>query len=318
MRAMVIDEFGGPEKLHEADLPTPRPGPGEVLIKLVCTSVNPVEWKIREGKLHHAFPHHFPLIPGWDAAGVIAGLGQGAAGFQPGDQVYAYCRKPEIQWGCYAEFVTMAADAVAPMPSTLSFAEAATLPLTGLTAWQSLFDAARLMPGHKLLVHAGAGGVGGMAIQLAKNAGAQVATTARTVNHDYVRSLGADLAIDYTAEDLGQAIRTWAPDGLDIVFDTIGGDAQKAAYPLLRRGGTLVSIIETPRQDEADPYEVRTAYVFVSPNGGQLREMAKLAEEGKIRPPAIEEMPLEKAAEAQRLSQGHHVRGKIVLRIAEG
>ncbi|HYN39160.1 MAG TPA: NADP-dependent oxidoreductase, partial [Rhodospirillales bacterium] len=160
MRVMVIDGFGGAERLHPAELPAPVPAAGEVLIRIVCAGVNPVDWKIREGWLQSLFPHQFPLIPGWDAAGTIAAVGDGVEGFAIGDRVWAYCRKPEVQWGTYAEYVTMPADAVAPMPGSLDFEEAAAIPLVGLTSWQALFDAAGLAAGQSVLIHAGAGGIG--------------------------------------------------------------------------------------------------------------------------------------------------------------
>lgn len=316
MRAVVIDGFGGPEKLREMEMPTPWPGPDEVLIRLAATSVNPVDWKIREGLLVTLFPHHFPLIPGWDAAGTIEALGERVQGFAPGDKVFAYCRKPEVQWGTYAEYVTMRADAVAPMPASLSFVEAACLPLVGLTAWQALFEAASLKAGQTILIHAGAGGVGGLAIQLAKHAGARVLTTASAANHDYVRGLGADHVIDYAREDFVQATRAVAPEGVDVVFATVGGETLQQSYAALRHGGFMVSIVDAPVEAVSAKRKVLQAFVFVSPNGGQLRRIARLIEAGRVRPPAIEELTLGDAAEAQIRSKAGHVRGKIALRIA--
>ncbi len=315
MKAMVIDAFGGPERLRAAEVPTPEPGPGEVLIALGCTSVNPVDWKIREGMLADMFPHAFPLIPGWDAAGTVSVVGPGVSGFKPGDKVFAYCRKPEIRYGTYCEFVAVHESAVAPMPANLGFAEAATIPLTGLTAWQSLFDAAKLAAGEKILIHAGGGGVGSLAIQFAKHAGATVYTTARAANHPYLASLGADAAIDYTKENFVNALRSREPHGIDVVLDTIGGHVQQRSYKVLRKGGRLVSIVGIPDLDEARPYDVRTAFVFVSPNGVQLKRIAELVESGAVRPAYFEVMRLDEAARAQELSRTGHVRGKIVLRV---
>ena len=316
MRAVVIDAFGGPEVLREAELPTPVPGPDEVLIKLAATSVNPVDWKIREGMLAALFPHHFPLILGWDAAGTIAAVGERALGFAPGDKVFAYCRKPEVRWGTYAEYVTMAATAVAPMPAKLSFTEAACLPLVGLTAWQALFDAATLRRGQSVLIHAGAGGVGGLAIQFAKHAGATVLATASAANRDYVLGLGADHVIDYAREDFVKATRAVVPGGVDVVFATVGGETLRHSYAALRPGGFLVSIVDAPVEAAGTERKVLQAFVFVSPNGRQLREIAALVEAGRVRPPAIEELTLADAAEAQIRSKAGHVRGKLALRIA--
>src|SRR5512139_1006389 len=230
VRAMVIEAFGGPERLKAAEVPTPVAGDEEVLIALACTSVNPVDWKIGEGMLADMFPHSFPLIPGWDAAGTVSAVGRNADRFKTGDKVFAYCRKPQIQFGTYCEYVAVHESAVALMPGNLGFAEAATVPLTGLTAWQSLFDTAKLSGGEKILIHAGSGGVGSLAIQLAKHAGATVYTTARAVNHDYVRSLGADVAIDYAKENFVDVLRKREPGGIDVVYDTIGGHVQQRSY----------------------------------------------------------------------------------------
>ncbi len=315
MKAIVIEAFGGPERLKAADVPTPEPGPEDVLIEVACTSVNPVDWKIREGMLADMFPHAFPLIPGWDAAGTVSAVGRNVDRFQAGDKVFAYCRKPEIRFGTYCEYVTVHESAVAPMPGNIGFAEAATIPLVGLTAWQSLFDTAKLAAGEKVLVHAGAGGVGSLAIQLAKHAGATVYTTARAANHDYVASLGADAAIDYVKDNFVDVLRKREPLGIDVVFDTIGGNVQRRSYKVLKRGGRLVSIISIPDPDEARPYGVRTNFVFVSPDGKQLRRLADLIESGAVRPPVFEVMRLDEAAKAHELSRAGHVRGKIVLKI---
>jgi NADPH2:quinone reductase len=315
MKAMVIEDFGGPEQLKLADLPTPTPADDEVLIEVAYTSVNPVEWKIREGMLTDLFPHHFPLILGWDAAGTVSALGSNAAGFVIGEKVYAYCRKPEIRYGTYAEFVAVDHAAVAPMPANLSFAEAATIPLTGLTSWQALFDFAGLKAGQKVLIHAGAGAIGSLAIQFAKHAGASVITTASLGNHDYVKRLGADAAVDYASEDFAAAVTELEPDGIDVVYDAVGGETQRRSYEVLKPGGVMVSIVDAPDGELAERYGVKAGFVFVEPNGAQLREITGLIEAGKVKPAAIEEMNLEDAATAQERSKAGHVRGKIVLKI---
>lgn len=315
MRAMVIDGFGGADHLHPAELPEPAAAAGEVLIRILAAGVNPVDWKIREGYLAAMFPHRFPLIPGWDAAGTVAALGVDVADFAVGDRVWAYCRKPIVQGGTYAEFVVMTARDVAAMPVHLDFEHAAAMPLVGLTSWQALFDAAGLIAGQSVLIHAGAGGIGSIAVQLAKNAGARVVATAGPQNRTYVRDLGADHVVDYTAGDFVPAVRALFPEGVDVVFDTIGGETQTRSYQALRRNGCLISIVDEPRLEEADGFGVRAAFVFVSPNGNQLRKLAAMIDAGDIRPPAISVMPLSAAAEAQRLSQQGHVRGKIVLKV---
>jgi NADPH2:quinone reductase len=315
MRAMALEAYGGPEQLRLMDLPVPVPGDDEVLIELACASVNPVDWKIREGRLKDRMPNVFPIIPGWDAAGTVKAVGRNVSKFKGGERVYAYCRKPVIQWGTYAEYVTMDAVHVALMPKNLSFAQAAAIPLTGLTAWQSIFDAACLDRGQTVLIHAGAGGVGGMAIQLARHVGARVYATASRANHDYVRVLGADQVIDYTSEDFVTVLKQREPQGVDLVFDTVGAEVYRRSFAALKRGGYIVSLLEKPNAELDAQYGVRSGYVFVRPDGEQLTAIAYLIEEGAVRAPEIEEMPLEQAAAAQERSRARHVRGKIVLRI---
>jgi NADPH2:quinone reductase len=315
VRAIVIESFGGLEVLRPADVPSPEPAPDEVLIEVAYAAVNPVDWKIRDGMLAGMFPHEFPVILGWDAAGTVKDTGKDVTGFRIGDRVHAYCRKPKVRFGTYAEFVTMNQTAVAPMPKNVGFAEAACIPLAGLTAWQSLFDAAKIKAGDKVLIHAGAGGVGSLAIQFAKHAGAEVLTTAGSANHAYVKSLGADVAIDYTKENFIDAVRKRETGGIDLVYDAVGGDVQRRSYEVLKKGGKLVSIVNVPSEEDARRYGVEAAHVFVTPDGEQLRRIGALIESGAVRPPALQEMRLEEVAEALRRSQAGHVRGKIVLKI---
>ncbi len=288
----------------------------EVLIELAYTGVNPVDWKIREGYLKDALPHELPIIPGWDAAGDIADVGEAVlADLKFGDKVYAYCRKPVVHDGTYAEAIAVPASYVAKVPSNLTLAQAAAVPLAGLTAWQALFDRAGLTGGHKLLVHAGAGGVGSFGVQFGKWAGATVYTTASAPNHDYVRALGADVAIDYRDEDFAERIARAEPQGLDVVFDLVGGDVLRRSYELLKPGGALVSIVDFPNEDLARRGGLKACFHFVEPSGDQLQEIGDLIEAGEITSPEIEVMPLEEAAQAQQRSQAGHVRGKLVLKI---
>ncbi|CAA7623281.1 NADPH:quinone reductase [Candidatus Terasakiella magnetica] len=315
MKAMVLDGFGAASTLRWDEVATPSPAPGEVLIRVRATSVNPVDWKICEGALARLFPPQFPLIPGWDAAGTVAAVGDGVTDFAIGDRVWSFCRKPVIQWGTYAEYVTMTAEAVAPMPASMSFSEASTLPLAGLTAWQSLFQVAAIRPGQIVLIHAGAGGVGGFAVPMAKWAGATVISTASAANHDYVRSLGADHVIDYSAEDFVAAVRRIAPEGVDMAFGTVGGEVLKRSYETVKAGGILVSITDATDKAEGERRNIRVKYVFVQPNGEHLRHLAGLVESGILKAPDIEEMPLTRAVEALDRNKLGHVRGKIVLTV---
>ena len=196
MKALVMDSFGGPEKLHWAEVPTPVPAANEVLVQIAYAGLNPVDWKIADGHLQKMLPHHFPLILGWDAAGTITQVGKDVKTWKAGDKVFAYCRKPAVQWGTYAEYITLEAGNVAKAPSNLTFAQAAGVPLVALTAWQALHEVALLKPGENILVHAGAGGVVGYAVQFAKNQGAKVFSTAGTKNQGFLKELGVDYPID--------------------------------------------------------------------------------------------------------------------------
>lgn len=317
MKAIVIDTFGSADRLHPAEVETPRPKSDEVLIRVVCAGVNPVDWKIREGLLESLFPHQFPLIPGWDVAGTVEAVGNAATGFGVGDRVYAYARKPVVQAGTYAEYVTMTATAVAPMPDCLSFAEAAAVPLAALTSWQALFDCGHLIAGQSVLIHAAAGGTGSFGVQFARQvASATVFATASSRNHDYIRLLGAEHLIDYEREDFVRAVKAISPSGVDLVYATVGGDVLHNSYRVVRAGGQVVSIVDAPAPEAGERFGIRVGYVFVAPNGGQLREITRLFDAGCLRAPAITEFPLEEAAAAQNLSAQGHVRGKIVLRVA--
>jgi NADPH2:quinone reductase len=314
MEAMAIERFGSPDIVHAMDLPKPVPAPNEILVEVVCAGVNPVDWKICAGGLQRLLPYDFPIVLGWDVAGIVREAGAAVSGFKPGDRVYAYLRKPRIHDGSYAEFVTVDAAAAAPMPANLDFCISAAVPLVTLTAYQALFEAARLLRGQTVLIHGGAGGVGGMAIQLAKDAGTKVYATAREPNHDYLRQLGADRPIDYIKEVFVKVVREAEPGGVDVVLDTIGEVVQAESYKALRRGGVLVSVVGRPKADQARLYDVRAEWVFVRPDGTQLRDIAQLFETGRLRPPQVEVLPLERAAEALERSRTGHVRGKLALR----
>ncbi|MBI3900355.1 MAG: NADP-dependent oxidoreductase [Gammaproteobacteria bacterium] len=313
MKAIVIDAFGGPGQLHLVNRPVPPPTADEILIELPYTSINPSDWKVREGYLRESSPHMFPLIPGWDAAGIVRQLGAGVTGYKVGERVFAYARKPTVQWGTYAEYVSVPVTAVARVPATINLAQAATIPLTGLTAWQALIDFAEIQAGQTVLIHGGAGGVGGMAIQLARSIGAKVYTTACKRNHDYVCRLGAYQAIDYSATNFLQALHKSEPGGVDVVLDTVGGPVLRESYRALKRGGTLVSVVDRP--DIVEAGKMRTGYVSAQPDGTRLSQIADLLARGVIKPPRLEEMRLEEAAVAQERSRGRHIAGKIVLRI---
>lgn len=315
MKAVVIESFGGAETLKLKDVPTPSPQEHEVLIQIEYTSVNPVDWKIREGILKSRLPHQFPLIPGWDASGTITSVGINVRNFKVGDQVYAYCRKPIIHDGTYAEFICFDAAHVALKPKNISFAQAAAIPLAGLTAWQALFDYAKLQPGQSILVHAGAGGVGSFAIQFANLTKADVWTTCSSSNNEYVKKLGAAHIIDYTQENFVTAIKREKKDGFDLVLDNVGGKTLTESLTLVKKGGTLVSIVEMLGPEIAIAHKIRTGFIFVRPDGRELKEIASLIEQGKVKPSEITEMSLDEAGKAQEKNRLGHTRGKIVLKI---
>lgn len=315
MKAMAIDHFGGAEALHLTQLPIPEPKADEVQIQIAYTAVNPVDWKIREGLLKSRMPFEFPLVPGWDAAGTLSKVGKNVTVFKEGDEVYAYCRKDKIKDGTYAEFICCSADAVSLKPKNINFAEAASIPLAGLTAWQALFDVAKLQPNQTCLIHAGSGGVGSLAIQFAKNKGAKVITTASTINIDYVKKLGADIVIDYKKENFVDRLKKEFPQGIDVVFDLLGGQVWKDSCLVLKPDGCLVSLIVPTPDEQAKAHKIRFEYMFVKPSGKELSEIAALIEKGKVKVPAIEEMQLTDAASAMEKNQSGHTRGKIVLKV---
>lgn len=315
MKAIVIDNFGGRDLLKLADVPKPVPGPREVLIRLHAAGVNPVDFKIREGLLRTRMPHQFPIIPGWDAAGVVECAGSRCRRLAPGDAVYAYARKPIIKDGAYAEYLVLPEQQVARKPDALSFAEAAAVPLAALTAHQSLFLAAKLRRGQTALIHAGAGGVGHFAVQLARLAGARVLATAGPANLDFVRALGADTVVDYTAVDFVERVHDITGEGVEVAFDTVGGDVQVRSAQAVRPGGTLVSILAYRDEAALRARGIQTRYVFVSPNRPQLDRLSRLFDQGRLRVHISARLPLAEASTAHEGIEGRHTRGKVVLAI---
>lgn len=315
MQAIAIERFGGPEELELVDLPEPRVPPDALLIRTRAAALNPVDTKIRAGALEGRFPCFFPLVPGWDVAGVVEQTGPAVRGFAPGDEVMAYCRKDFIQEGTYAELVAVRARQSAPKPRSFSFEEASGLPLVGLTAYQGIHDALDLQPGETMLVNRAAGGVGCLAVQLGRIAGARVIGVASSGNHDLLRELGASECIDYRETDPLEAVREAHPEGIDAVFDLIGGETLERSAEVLRRGGRVVSIIQPPDLDAFAHRGVEAYYVFVLPDGDQLRALAELADRGELGVPVSRTMPLGEARAAQELLEDGHVTGKLVLTV---
>lgn len=309
MRAIGIHEFGGRDKLELLELPEPKVPPDFVKIEIRAAGVNPVDWKIREGRSEPRFPVVFPVVPGWDAAGIVAEVGPAVTDFAPGDEVFAYCRKHFLGEGTYAEYVSVPDASVARKPGSLTFEAAAAIPLAALTAYQALFLAAGLTAGERVLVSAAAGGVGSFAVQLAIDAGAEVIGVASEQHRDRVLELGAYEVIDRT-RDVVEATRELVPDGVDVVFDLYGGERLGDA---VRDEGRLVTIAVPSSYGERG---VVSSYVFVRPDGEQLEELAALADDGRLLVDLAEVLPLEEAARAQELSEDGHVRGKLVLRVS--
>lgn len=315
MKAAFIEEFGDIDKIKIAELETPQPNDKEVQIEVSYAGVNPVDWKVCEGLLKTRMQHEFPIILGWDVSGIVKEVGKDVKNLKPGDPVFAYCRNSIMHAGTYAQFVCFDADNVALKPQKLNFAQAASIPLSSLTAWQSLYDTAHIKNGQTVLIHAGAGGVGSFAIQFAKLAGAKVITTASFANHEYVKKLGADVVIDYTKDNFAEKVRALFPNGIDIVYDCVGGKTLKASYEIIKSGGTLVTIIGNVDNALANQYNIKAEYVFVSPNGKELQHIANLYDQDKLQPPVIEELPLEQVKTALQRSREGHLKGKIVLRV---
>lgn len=312
MKAIAIHTFGGPEVLTLTDLPRPKPERGEVLIRTLAAGVNPVDWQIRQGGLSPAVPHGFPLIPGWDVAGVIDELGEACQGFRKGDRVFAYARKPLIQWGTYAEYVAVAERHVALMPPSLLFEEAAGIPCAALTAHQALARAG-LASGATVLVLNGSGGVGHFALQMARNAGARSIASASGRNQEFMMSQGAEGTIDTARDELAAAVEARFPGGVDIVLDAIGGEPLIAALACAKPGGVIVSVAGTLDRDAAKARGVRFERISSEPSGEQLAVFAGAAGRKKLRPHVQTIFPLTEAARAQEESRAGHVRGKLVL-----
>ena len=308
MKAVSIYSYGGPEVLVYEDAPRPHPDAGEVLVRVHAAGINPVDWKIREGHLKEMLHHTFPLVLGWDLSGVVESLGTGLTRLKVGDEVFS---RPDIaRDGAYAEFIVVKESELALKPKSLDHLHAAALPLAGLTGWQTLFEAGGLSAGQRVLIHAAAGGVGHLAVQLAKWKGAHVIGTATAKNHEFLRKLGVDQIIDYHTLRFEEVVQP-----VDLVLDTIGGDTQERSWKVLKPGGILVSIVSPPKAETASAHGVRQAFVFTQPNAAQLAEIAKLVDAEKLKVIVETILPLSDATRGQELSQRGHGKGKIVLRV---
>jgi NADPH:quinone reductase-like Zn-dependent oxidoreductase len=308
MEAMALSQYGGPEVLQAMDLAEPKVGPDVVLIRTRAVGVNPVDYKIREGALDAVFPAHFPLVPGFDVAGVVERVGPAVVGVAPGDEVVAYNRQDHLQWGTYAELTSAPQRAVGPRPTSVDWAQAGALPLVGLTAYQAIVDRIGLREGETLLVHAASGGVGTMAVQIARLLGAEVVGTAGEHNQDRVKALGAT-PVPY-GDGLVERVRDLRPNGVDAVLDLVGGRALDDSPALVRDPGRICSIV-----DPQKVLELGGRYHFCRPDSGQLVTLAEWVDDGRLRIDVGRTLPLAEAAEAQRLMEQGGVTGKIVLTV---
>ncbi len=325
MEAMVLNRFGGPEVLELAQIERPRAGPGQVVVQVAYAGVNPADWKAREGWLQLYFQYVFPFVVGFDAAGLVAEVGEGVTGLAVGDRVVTASNQGKGERGSYAQYVLSDRERVVKLPDHVALRDAASIPTAAITAWEAVFDVGGTKAGQHVLVNGGAGGTGGFAVQLAKMAGAKVAATCGPANVDYVRSLGADLAIDYRQGDVRAQVAAWAPDGVDLVVDTVGQGTLLDSIEMVRRGG-IVAPIGTLIADEPMPDAARAAELGVSViptianfarQERQLNALVEALGTGKIKAPAIEILPLAQAGEAHRRVQDGHVRGKILLAVNE-
>ena len=308
MKAAYIEQYGGSEQFKVGELEKPVIGPDDVLIEVYAASVNPVDWKLREGYLRQMLSYEMPLVIGWDVAGVIQEVGANVSDLQVGDAVFS---RPEIaRQGTYAEYVAVDAHLVVKKPESLGFAEAASLPLVSHTAWQVMFEVMDAKPGDRIFIGAGSGGVGTVAIQLAKANGLYVITSTSTKNVDWVKALGADEVIDYKQENPADRVRD-----VDFVFDTMGGDKQGELYQMLKPNGMLVSISTPPDEEQAKQHNARSAYVFMQPTGERLRHIAKAVERGELQPVVDRIFDLDQIKEAHDYGEEGHAKGKIVIRV---
>jgi NADPH:quinone reductase-like Zn-dependent oxidoreductase len=305
MKAAFIERYGGPAELRYGDLPDPVAGPGEVVIDVHAASVNAADWKVRAGQYQLA---KFPLILGRDFSGVISAVAEGITDLKVGDAAFGVCEAG--QDGAYAEKIAAKAAIVAKKPDTVSHVNAAALALTGLTALSAIEDTLKLKPGETILIQGGAGGVAGFAIQLAKHIGARVITTASAANHDYVRGLGADQIMDYSAVDFTRVVTN-----CDAVFDAVGGDVAQRSFAVLKPGGRAAFIASGAQAPKSPRQDVASLRPPVGRARRRLERILELIEAGAVRPPEIKLYRLSDAAEAHRLSESRHFRGKLVFKL---
>jgi NADPH:quinone reductase-like Zn-dependent oxidoreductase len=308
MKAVVAHEYGGPEVLKLEEIPVPEPKENEILVRVIASGVNPADPLILNGKYAKEFGTHLPLILGYDMAGVVVKTGAKVTKLKVGDPVYAY-----LLWGGgWAEYCISNETESAIKPKSLRFTDASAVPLAALTAWQALIDVGKIDKGQTILIHGGSGGVGSFAIQIAKWKGAKVIATASTANQDLLKQLGADLAIDYTKQKFEEVTHD-----VDFALLPVGGETMTRTYGVMKKGGTIATLISRADPAELEKRGIRGAPIFSHPDATELSEITKLIDAGKIKPIVTQVLPLIDAAKADAQAETHHTRGKIVLKIAD-
>lgn len=309
MQAVAIHDFGGPERLQLETLDRPEPGPNQVLIRICAASVNPVDYKTRSGHYPAVQRDKLPCILGRDVSGIVERVGEKVIKLHPGDAVFAMLDHDQ---GGYAEYVAIDAELCTQKPVSLNHAEAAAVPLAALTAWQGLFDHGELKPKQRVLIHGGAGGVGHFAVQLAKAKGAEVITTVSGSDIEFVKELGADVVIDYRAHAFDEEVHD-----VDLVYDLVAGETQQRSWSVLKPGGRIVSTLAQPSEEEARKHNARGILYMAKPDAAELSEIGRLIDEGEVHAYVAAKFPLSEAAKAQRTLEKDHIRGKVVLQIAQ-
>ena len=310
MKAVVIHEYGGPEVLKYEDVPQPEPKQDQLRIHVIAAGVNPVDGMIRSGMFDKEGRRAFPVILGGDISGVVEKVGSNITKFKSGDPVFAYVSLDNS--GGYAQYAVVTEREAAPKPKSLTYVEAAAVPIVALTAWQALIDTAKLKAGQTVLIHGGSGGVGSFAIQIAKAHGAKVIATASTANQELLKQLGADVAIDYTKQNFENVAKD-----VDVVLDSIGKDTLARSYGVVKKGGIIVSLVARPDPAELEKHGIRGEALSVDPNSDELSEIGKLIDEKKINVIVSQTFPLSEARKAQEQVATGHTRGKIVLKVAD-
>ena len=308
MDVVRIDTFGSREVMKFRKFPIPSPGPNEILLKVKAASVNPVDWKIREGRYPAVKSDKLPYVLGRDVSGVVEVCGPESTGHQKGDEIYAMLG---LDRGAYAEHVIVKANEAAPKPGSIDHLAAAGVPLAGLTAWQGLFRYGELKAGQRVLIHGGSGGVGHFAIQFAKATGAYVITTVSEKHIEFVRKIGADDVVDYKKQKFENMVRE-----VDVVFDLIGGETRKRSWSVLKKGGILVSTMMEPFDEKTRELGVRAAHYTVQENGEELREIRSLIDAGKVKPKISKVFDFHEVRSAHDYVENGDIEGKVVLKLA--